>query len=110
VLADLRQVPLAIEAVRRIDEIFAVEREINGAGSEQRHAVRQEQIKPLVAALEAGGRAAENNYEVTAPDLINCCSHREPLSVQLVEDIPFDLAPDVPFHTSSGAGHGSENR
>jgi transposase len=41
VLADLRQVPLAIEAVRRIDEIFAVEREINGAESEQRHAVRQ---------------------------------------------------------------------
>src|SRR5438067_8816318 len=31
VLADLRQVPLAIEAVRRIDEIFAAEREINGA-------------------------------------------------------------------------------
>jgi hypothetical protein len=52
VLADLRQVPLAIEAVRRIDEILAVEREINGAGSEQRHAVRQERIKPLVTALE----------------------------------------------------------
>src|ERR1700693_90380 len=52
VLANLRQGPLAIEAVRRIDEIFAVEREINGAGSEQRHAVRQERIKPLVAALE----------------------------------------------------------
>jgi hypothetical protein len=33
-LADLRQVPLAIEAVRCIDEIFAVEREINGAVSE----------------------------------------------------------------------------
>src|ERR1700738_5168106 len=52
VLADLRQVALAVEAFRRIDEIFAVEREINGAGSEQRHAVRQERIKPLVAALE----------------------------------------------------------
>jgi len=35
VLADLRQAPLAIEAVRRIDEIFAVEREINGATPEQ---------------------------------------------------------------------------
>ena len=31
VLADLRQVPLAIEAVRRFDEIFAAERESNGA-------------------------------------------------------------------------------
>ena len=52
VLADLRQVPLAIEAVRRIDEIFAVEREINGVGSEQRHAVRQQRVKLLVTALE----------------------------------------------------------
>src|SRR5438128_7441705 len=52
VLADLRQVPLAVEAVRRVDEIFAVEREINGVGSEQRHAVRQERIKLLVTALE----------------------------------------------------------
>jgi hypothetical protein len=34
VLADPRPVPLAIEAVRRIDEIFVVDREINGAGSE----------------------------------------------------------------------------
>jgi transposase len=30
VLADLKQAPLATEAVRRIDEIFAIEREING--------------------------------------------------------------------------------
>src|SRR5436190_1598584 len=44
--------PLAIEAVHRIDEIFAVEREINGAAPKQRHAVRQERIKPLVVALE----------------------------------------------------------
>jgi transposase len=53
VLADLRQAPLAIEAVRRIDEMFAVEREINGAVPNQRHAVRQERIKPLVVALES---------------------------------------------------------
>jgi hypothetical protein len=45
--------PLAIEAVRRIDEIFAVEREINGAAPEHRHVVRQERIKPLVTALES---------------------------------------------------------
>src|SRR5204863_5664558 len=57
VLADLRQAPLAIEAVRRIDEIFAVEREINGATPEQRHAVRQQRIKPLVTALEGWMRS-----------------------------------------------------
>lgn len=53
VLADLKQAPLATEVVRRIDEIFAIEREINGAAPAQRHAVRQERIKPLVAALES---------------------------------------------------------
>ena len=51
-LADLRRAPLAIEAVRRIDDIFAIERGINGAMADRRRAVRQERIKPLVAELE----------------------------------------------------------
>src|SRR5437868_13217896 len=51
VLADLRQAPLAIEAVRRIDEIFAVEREINSAAIEWRVAVRQRGIKAIVGGL-----------------------------------------------------------
>jgi transposase len=33
-LAGLRKAPLAIEAVRRIDAIFAIEREINGTTAE----------------------------------------------------------------------------
>src|SRR3954463_14244381 len=36
VLADLRHAPLAIEAVRRIDAIFTIERDFNGAATEQR--------------------------------------------------------------------------
>jgi transposase len=52
-LADLGKSPLAVEAVRRIDAIFAIEREINGATAEQRLAVRQERVKPLVGELEA---------------------------------------------------------
>ena len=51
-LADLRKAPLAIEAVRRIDAIFAIEREINGAAAEQRLTVRQERVKPLVGQFE----------------------------------------------------------
>ncbi len=51
-LADLGKSPLAVEAVRRIDAIFAIEREINGIAVEQRLAVRREQIKPLVGKLE----------------------------------------------------------
>lgn len=51
-LADLARAPLAAEAVRRIDAIFAAERAINGLSAEQRLAVRQQQIAPLVTALE----------------------------------------------------------
>jgi len=39
--------------VRRIDELFAIEREINGKPPDLRRAVRQERSKPLVEALEA---------------------------------------------------------
>jgi transposase len=52
VLADLAKAPLAIEAVRRIDAIFDVEREINGLTAAQRHAIRQVRVAPLVASLE----------------------------------------------------------
>ena len=56
-LADLRKAPLAVEAVRRIDQIFATERESNGAAPEKRRAVRQQRVKPLVGDLEAWMRA-----------------------------------------------------
>jgi transposase len=45
--------PLALEAVRRIDELFEIERAINGQSPERRRAVRQELSAPLVANLEA---------------------------------------------------------
>ncbi len=51
-LARLRQAPLAIEAVHRIDEVFAVEREINGLSPDRRRAVRHERSRMLVDALE----------------------------------------------------------
>src|SRR5881227_3450931 len=44
--------PLALEAVRRIDALFEIERSINGQSAEQRRAVRQELSAPLVADLE----------------------------------------------------------
>ena len=57
VLADVAKAPLAIEAVRRIDAIFDVEREINGLSAEQRHAIRQVRVAPLVTSLEQWMRA-----------------------------------------------------
>ena len=44
--------PLALEAVRRIDELFAIERDINGLRAEERLAARQDRSGPLVAGLE----------------------------------------------------------
>jgi hypothetical protein len=52
-LADVAKAPLAIEAVRRIDAIFAMERDLNGLPADQRRAERQERVAPLVADLEA---------------------------------------------------------
>lgn len=56
-LADLRKAPLAIEAVRRIDELFAIERNINGFQASDRQAVRQRESLPVVAELEKWMRA-----------------------------------------------------
>jgi transposase len=44
--------PLALEAVRRIDALFEIERAINGKSAAERRAVRQELSAPLVAELE----------------------------------------------------------
>ena len=45
--------PVALEAVKRIDALFDIERAINGLSAEERLRVRQEQSRPLVDALEA---------------------------------------------------------
>ena len=49
--------PIALEAVKRIDPLFEIEREINGLGIEARLAMRQERSKPIVDELEHWLRA-----------------------------------------------------
>ena len=56
-LAELQKGPIAIAAVKRIDALFAIEREINGCSAEQRRAVRNERSSPLIEDLEAWLRA-----------------------------------------------------
>jgi transposase len=51
-LARLNKAPIAIEAVERINALFAIERDINGMTPPQRLAVRNERSQPLVVALE----------------------------------------------------------
>jgi transposase len=63
--------PIALEAVKRIDALFDIERGINGQSAEQRLRVRQEQSAPLVAGLEAWLREQRsrlsNSAAVSAP-------------------------------------------
>jgi transposase len=44
--------PLALEAVKRIDALFEIERAINGKSADERLSVRREKSAPLVADLE----------------------------------------------------------
>ena len=50
---DMPLSPIAIEVVRQMDALFAIEREINGKTPEERLAVRQSSSRPLVDALES---------------------------------------------------------
>jgi transposase len=51
-LARLSQAPIAAEAVKRIDVLFAIEREINGLTAPERVRVRQERSRSLVTELQ----------------------------------------------------------
>ena len=59
--------PVALEAVKRIDALFDIEREINGQSAERRLAVRRERCAPLVAELEAWMRAERTGLSRHAP-------------------------------------------
>jgi transposase len=51
-LARVNKAPIALEAVRRADALFAIEREINGKSPSERRRVRQERSKAPVEELE----------------------------------------------------------
>jgi len=51
-LAQINKAPIAIEAVERIDVLFAIEREINGMTPQERVRIRNERSRSLVSELE----------------------------------------------------------
>ncbi len=59
--------PLAAEAVKRIDAIFEIERDINGKTANERLAYRQEHGAPLVQSLEQWLREAPATLSRSAP-------------------------------------------
>ena len=77
-LARLSKAPIAAEAVKRIDVLFAIERDINGLTAQERLRVRQERSRSLIVELEAWlreqrARLSRNNDTTKA---INYCLSR----------------------------------
>jgi len=69
--------PLAIEAVRRIDEIFAMERKINSTAAERRVDRTAAAYKPIVGDLEQWMRAERARLSRHAePRLTNNAAER----------------------------------
>ena len=66
-LARLRKMPIAIEAVTRIDKLFAIEREINGLPPALRLAMRREHSKPLIESFETWLRAERRKLSPKGP-------------------------------------------
>jgi hypothetical protein len=72
-LAEVARAPLAAEAVRRIDQVFDAEREVNGWSAAGRLAHRQAVVAPLVAdlhtwMLEIRGRLSRHHELAKALD------------------------------------------
>jgi transposase len=72
-LARINKAPIAIETVKRIDALFAIEREINGLTPQQRVSARHESSRLLVIALERWlreqrGRVSKNSETGKAID------------------------------------------
>lgn len=79
-LAKLAKAPIALEAVRRMDELFVLERDINGKSPQERRAARQELSKPLVEALEVWlceQRAKVSSKSEIAKAINYSLNHRE---------------------------------
>jgi transposase len=77
-LARLSKAPIAAEAVKRIDVLFAIEREINGLAPQERLCLRQERSAPLIVELQAWLREqrAKLSKNSDTTKAINYCLNR----------------------------------
>ena len=80
--------PLALEAMKRIDAVFDLERAINGADADHRLAVRQAEAAPLVAELHQWMRAERERLSRHAPvgKAMNYILSRWPSFTRFLED------------------------
>jgi transposase len=87
-LARLSKAPIAAEAVKRIDLLFAIEREINGLAVQERLRVRQERSHPLIVELQAWLREqrAKLSRSSDTTKAINYCLSRWDAFTRFLDD------------------------
>jgi transposase len=87
-LARLTKAPIAAEAVKRIDVLFAIEREINGLAPQERLCVRQERSRPLIVELEVWLRdqRAKLSKNSDTTKAINYCLSRWDAFTRFLDD------------------------
>ena len=110
-LAELQKPPVAIEAVRRIDELFAIEREINGQSVEHRRRVRQERSKPLVELLEEWLREERRKLSSKSPvaKAIDYSLKRWPAFTRFLDDGRICLSNNAAERAVRGIAVGRKN-
>lgn len=110
-LAKLTKAPIACEAIRRIDELFEIERSINGCTPEERLAVRQQQSKPLVEAFEAWLRYERDRVSSKSEiaKAINYSLSRWPAFTRFLDDGRICLSNNAPERALRGVAIGRAN-
>ncbi|HSK29538.1 MAG TPA: IS66 family transposase, partial [Candidatus Limnocylindria bacterium] len=110
-LAELQKAPIAIEAVQRIDALFAIEREINGLSASQRRAVRDERSRPLIEDLEAWLRQqrARLSTKSKTANAIDYLLKRWPAFTRFLEDGTICLSNNAAERALRGIAVGRRN-
>src|SRR3974377_2147144 len=110
-LARLTKAPVAAEAVKRIDVLFAIEREINGLAPQERLRVRQERSRPLITELqswlrEQRAKLSRNNDTTKA---INYCLSRWDAFTRFLDDGRLGMSNNAAERELRGVAVGGKN-
>ncbi len=110
-LANLQKAPVAIETVRRIDELFVIEREINGQSADQRRTVRQARSKRLVDDLECYLREERRRLSSKSPvaKAIDYSIKRWPAFTRFLDDGRICLSNNAAERAVRGVAVGRKN-
>jgi transposase len=103
--------PLALEAVKRIDAVFDLERAINGADAATRLAGRQAEAAPLVAELERWMRSERERLSRHAPvaKAMSYMLSRWPSFTRFIEDGRICLTNNAAERALRGAALGRKS-